>query len=277
MKRCFLKIASLTMTAVAAFASFAACGNGGDDQTNINMNIDLNNKIELNVLMPNSGYTIDAVNADYNAKVVEEVTGYKVKYSQLPASDASSSLNTQLIDREPYNAMKLTTSQFADLIANDALLPLDDAIDKFGPVLKDVISEESWDVVTVDGKIYGIPERASSDNIENPIVFRQDWLDELNMSIPTTAEEFKEVLVAMKNEYNIAPLTFDMYTPLIYPISAAFGIYSDWQEYEIDGKKEVRYYMEAPGYADYIDYMADLYKSGFAFHQLNLITLVLVQ
>lgn len=262
MKRCFLKIASLTMTAVAAFASFAACGNGGDDQTNINMNIDLNNKIELNVLMPNSGYTIDAVNADYNAKVVEEVTGYKVKYSQLPASDASSSLNTQLIDREPYNAMKLTTSQFADLIANDALLPLDDAIDKFGPVLKDVISEESWDVVTVDGKIYGIPERASSDNIENPIVFRQDWLDELNMSIPTTAEEFKEVLVAMKNEYNIAPLTFDMYTPLIYPISAAFGIYSDWQEYEIDGKKEVRYYMEAPGYADYIDYMADLYKSG---------------
>ena len=143
MKRCFLKIASLTMTAVAAFASFAACGNGGDDQTNINMNIDLNNKIELNVLMPNSGYTIDAVNADYNAKVVEEVTGYKVKYSQLPASDASSSLNTQLIDREHYNAMKLTTSQFADLIANDALLPLADAIDNFGPVLKDVISEES--------------------------------------------------------------------------------------------------------------------------------------
>lgn len=84
----------------------------------------------------------------------------------------------------------------------------------------------------------------------------------MNLSIPTTTEEFKEVLVAMKNEYNIAPLTFDMYTPLIYPISAAFGIYSDWQEYEIDGKKEVRYYMEAPGYADYIDYMADLYKSG---------------
>lgn len=263
MKKPILKAFSLAMTAVCLTGAFAACdGGNGNEDYGINMDVDLTQKIDLKVLMPYSGYTEDQINADPNAEVVKTVTGYNVQYNQLPASNASSALNTRLIDREQYNAMKLTTAQFADLIAQDVLLPLDDVLDKFGPELKRVISDESWDVVRVNGKIYGIPERASSDNIENPIVFRQDWLDELNLSVPTTKEEFRNVLETIKKEKNVIPLTFDMYTPLIYSVASAFGIYSDWQEYEIDGKKEVRYYFDAPGYQDYVNYMAGLYEDG---------------
>ncbi len=255
------------MACAMAISSFAACS-GSDDEYEVNFDIDLSQKIDLNVLMPNSGYDISVVNSDNNAALIQELTGYKVNYSQLPASDASSSLNLQMIDRTQYHAMKLTAAQFADLVAQDVLLPLDGAIDKFGPVLKEVISEESWDVVTVDGKIYGIPEKASSDNIENPIVLRQDWVNNLiskniiDFSIPTSATEFKTLLQAIKTEYNITPLTFDCNQTLIYPISAAFGIYSEWQEYEVDGKKQVLFYMQAPRYQEYVNYMADLYANG---------------
>ncbi len=261
MKKFAMKLLGVLAAVTFVVGGMASCGDKNED-LGVNMNIDLTKKIDLSVLMPNSGYTIEEVNADANAKVVEELTGYKVTYSQLPAADASSSLNTRMIDHTPYNAMKLTTAQFADLIADDVLLPLDEVIDKFGPVLKDVIAEESWDVVRVNGKIYGIPERASSDNIENPVIFRQDILDELNLSLPTTKEELHTVLSAIKTSKNIIPLTFDMYTPLVYAVSSAFGIYSEWQEYTVNGKKEVRYYMDAPGYGDYIDYMAQLYKEG---------------
>lgn len=260
------KIFCGAMAGALVLASFASCG--GSESYEVNYDIDLSQKINLSVLMPNSGYDISVVNSDSNAQVIEELTGYHVTYSQLPASNASTQLNLQMINREKYHAMKLTSAQFADLVAQDVLLPLDDILDAYGPVLKQVISKESWDVVTVDGKIYGIPEKASSDNIENPILLRQDWINELldkeaiDFAIPTNTTEFKTLLQAIKSEYNVTPLTFDCNQTLIYPISAAFGIYSEWQEYEIDGKTEVRFYMQAPQYKDYVDYMSDLYKEG---------------
>lgn len=264
------KIIAIIVAAVVVIGAvvgivLGAGGNKNGDQ-NINFDIDLNSKIALNVLMPNSGKTIEEVNANLNAATVEQVTGYHVNYSQLPASNASSALNLNMIDQAQYHAMKLTNAQFGDMIAMDGLLALDEVIDAFGPAIKEAISEESWDVVRVNGKIYGIPERASSDNIENPVVFRQDWLDALQLSVPTTRDEFTAVLRAFKQSYckeaGTAPLTFDMYTPLVYAVSASFGIYAEWQEYEINGKKEVRYYMDAPGYVDYVSYMSDLYNEG---------------
>ncbi len=267
MKKLVCKTTAALLLATLVMASFSAC-TGGETQTDINLDIDLTQKPMLSVLMPNSGYDDTYINEDPNAQVVEDVTGNHVEYSQLPATNASTTLNLQLIDREPYNAMKLTSAQFADLIAQDVLLDLTPAIEKFGDVLQEVISEESWATVTVDGKIYGIPERSSSDNIQYPIVFRQDWLDELNLNIPTTLEEFRTVLEALKQKMVDdgdtvnAPLTFDMYTPIVWAIAAGFGIYAEWQEYTVDGQTKVLYYMDSPNYADYVDYMADLYADG---------------
>lgn len=256
------KILCGVLAGAMALTAFAGCG-GKSGGYEVDMNINpAEKKIALKGLMPHFGGETSP-NEDYTAKTVERVTGYTVTYDELNSgSNANTDLNTKLLGNEKYHFMKLTSDQFADYAKY--MLPLDDVIEKFGPVLQDekVISKESWDVVTINGKIYGIPERASSDNIEHPIVIRKDWLDDLNLSMPTTTTEFREMLVAMKNKYGVAPLTFDRYTPLVYAISAAFGIYTEWQEYEIDGKKEVRYYMDAPGYADYVDYMAGLYKDG---------------
>lgn len=253
---------AIALIAVIVLFSVNSCGKDAAE-TDINLDIDLGNKPELKALFPNSGYSDRQMNDDVNAKLIEELTGYKVTYSQLPAVEPFTQLNTNLISREPFNLMKLTRSQFNTLIAQDALTDLTPAIEKFGPHLKEAISDESWGVVTVNGKIYGIPERASSDNIEKPIVFRQDWLDKLNLRMPTTKEEFRNVLVQLKAEYGkdnpaFYPLTFDKFSPLLYAVSPAFGIYSDWQEY--DG--QVKYYFEAPGMKDYMDFMGELYRDG---------------
>ena len=262
MKKFLSLILLATMLLTSVFA-ITGCGpkgpqnNGGSD-SDFNMDIDLSTKPTLNVLMPNSGKSIDAVNSDPTALLIEELTGYKTAYTQLPA-DATSTLNTILMDKEQYNAMKLTKDQFADLVDQDMLLEIPrEALEKFAPDMLANISKESWDVVTVNGKIYGIPERASSDNIENPIVLNYDLMLELGLDIPETLDEFTAVLRAMTNHLGKPAFTFDKFTPLVYAISAAFGIYSYWQDYN----GEVLFYMNAPRYNEYVEYMHGLYEEG---------------
>ncbi len=235
-------------------------GGGGDE---INLNLDLSKKPTLKVLMPNSGKSIESVNDNVNAALIEQLTGYKVEYTQLPAVDAGKTLNTELMDKKQYDAMKLTKDQFSDLVNQDLLVDLTDALDVYGKDILANISDESWDVVTIDGRIYGIPERASSDNIENPIVLNNDLMLKLGLDEPETLEDFTNVLKEMSAYLGKPALTFDKYTPLVYAISAAFGIYSYWQEYTVNGKTEVLFYMNAPGYKDYIDYMNNLYNLGY--------------
>jgi len=256
------KIVSLILLAAMLVTSVLATSCGGnktpDGGSDIKMDIDLSQKPTLSVLMPNSGKSIDAVNSDPTALLIEELTGYKTEYTQLPA-DATSTLNSILMDKEQYDVMKLTKDQFSDLVEQDMLLELPKSVlEKFAPDMLANISKESWDVVTVDGKIYGIPERASSDNIENPIVLNYDIMLELGLDVPETLDEFTAVLRAITNHLGKPALTFDKFTPLVYAISAAFGIYSYWQEY--DG--EVLFYMNAPRYNEYVEYMHSLYAEG---------------
>ncbi len=264
MKKLLSLILCVVMLGTSIFA-FTACGGnentGNDDE--INYDIDLSAKPQLKVLMPSSGRDIGSVNSDPNAVLIEQLTGYKVEYTQLPAVDAAKVLNTELMDKKPYDVMKLTKDQFSDLVSQDLLVDITDALSVFAPDLLANISEESWEVVTVDGRIYGIPERASSDNIENPIVFNYDLLLQLNLDIPETLDEFTEALRLMTEHLGKPALTFDKYTPLVCSISAAFGIYSFWQEYEVNGKTEVRFYMNAPRYKEYVDYMNMLYSNGY--------------
>ena len=253
-----LSIVLLIAMLCTSVVALTACPKPGPSDSDINMDIDLSNKPNLKVLLPNSGKDENYLNTNSNALLVQELTGYVVDYDQLPA-DASSTLNTTFMNKTPYNLIELTKDQFSDLVKDDALVDITDALAKFAPDILANISEESWDVVTVDGRIYGIPERASSDNIENPIVFNYDLMLKLNLDMPETLEEFEDVLAAMTNYLGKPALTFNKFTPLVHAISAAFGIHSFWQEY--DG--EVLFYMNAPRYNEYVEYMHSLYEKGY--------------
>ena len=86
----------MLLSAVCAFASCKDDKEKGDD---INYDIDLSQKPNLSILMPNSGKSVDAVNSSPNALLIEQLTGYKATYTQLPAADAAKVLNTEQIGR----------------------------------------------------------------------------------------------------------------------------------------------------------------------------------
>ena len=54
-----------------------------------------------------------------------------------------------------------------------------------------------WDALTVNGKIYGVPRETPSAIVT---YVRKDWLDRLGMEVPTTYDQFIEMLTRFKNE-----------------------------------------------------------------------------
>lgn len=97
----------------------------------------------------------------------------------------------------PVNGMEV------DLAKNGALLDLTDLLPEKAPHLWESVPEEAWDVIrsydpSGEGRIYMIPNVIDYALMGG--IIRQDWLDKLGLSMPTTQEEFVEVLKAFKTQ-----------------------------------------------------------------------------
>ena len=87
-----------------------------------------------------------------------------------------------------------------ELVENGVVLALDDLLAEYGPDIvqnRGMFFEQS--AAYIDGKLYGIPLNAFSTG--NALMVRQDWLDAVGKEVPTTIDEFYDVLVAFtKND-----------------------------------------------------------------------------
>lgn len=87
-----------------------------------------------------------------------------------------------------------------ELAKQGALMPLDDLLPEYAPILWNRIPQSVWDIVRAnspDGQIYYIPRIWEDFSLTGFI--RTDWLDRVDEEIPTTIEEYEKVLTAFKN------------------------------------------------------------------------------
>ncbi len=101
-----------------------------------------------------------------------------------------------------------------------AIIPLEEYIDNYMPNLKSVFDkypEYRTMSTDVDGHIWALPwieqlgsEKTAIQTIDNMSFINKAWLDFLKLDIPTTVDEFEEVLIAfrdnadaLKKEFNI--------------------------------------------------------------------------
>ncbi|MDF2922592.1 MAG: extracellular solute-binding protein family 1 [Paenibacillaceae bacterium] len=207
---------------------------------------------------------------DYNtypvAKMLEEKTGYKVQYDTLPQDKATDKLNLLIASGESYDVISMYPDMAAyfNYAQSGALIDLTPLIDKYGPNIKQAVSQSSFDAVKVDGKIYAIPNKGGA-AIGNGILMRTDWLEKLNLKMPTTTAEFEAVLKAFKEKdpagngaLNV-PMTINSDQEMIENLVGAFGLPNEWNV--LDGKLVPR--VLDPAYKDYVNYVSGLYKQGF--------------
>lgn len=211
-------------------------------------------------------------NADPTAAAIEERTGYHVEYSMLPAENADENLLLQIASGETYDILRISPTQYRQLLEMGALMPLDDLLEAYGPNLTSLITEEAYELVQSDGQTYGIPMMAEREVISAAVQYRKDILDELGLEAPTTPEEFRDVLAAVKEAYpDMIPLCLagGVWVPTLV---SGFGFYTNWVER--DG--EIVNYQQLPEYQEYLKYMKSLYDEGLLDADLPINTTVTV-
>lgn len=99
------------------------------------------------------------------------------------------------------------------------------------------------------------------------VIIRQDWLDALSLEMPTTIDEFKEVLVAFKNsdpngngEADEVGLVDEKTAPFIKALGTAWGVRDKWMIDPETGK--ITYGPIQPAYKDYLATMNEWYAEG---------------
>ena len=227
-----------------------------------------------------SGIETEQLNNCETAQLVKEYTGYDVKYDQAPAdaNAAETAITNIFMLKSDYQAVKVTKNQFYTLLQMGALKDITEYVEA-STNLKEQISEFGWQTATVDGAIYGIPQKNARKVNNTAIAFRLDWLNEYNEThpdaqIPVPSEEngysmtlsdFKTMLTyfATKVPKGGKAMAIDMRGVFLENILPAFGIYQEWAD--VNGKLE--YIINQPGFQEYMDYMEDLFDSGLIMYQ----------
>lgn len=95
-------------------------------------------------------------------------------------------------------------AHMVDYGSQGVYIALNDLIDQYGANFKQRVAEVQPDIMnritTTDGNIYGMPSLLYNPSIYNNTFINKTWLDQLGLSVPTTTDEFVEVLKAFKEK-----------------------------------------------------------------------------
>lgn len=222
-----------------------------------------------------TGVTDSEYNSHELATMIKTQTGYDVKYYQASA-DAAAAQEAVLnifINRDDFQAVKVTKDQFYTLLSQGALKPITDYVNK-STQLKSAISKIGWDTASKDGQIYAIPQKDAMMVSAVAIAYRADWLNEYNTANPSaaipvpsadnnysmTTANYKKMLQFFRTKVvtNGKALKVDVGGVFLENILPAFGIYQEWAE--VNG--QLQFTVNQPGYEAYMAYVQDLYDSG---------------
>ena len=218
----------------------------------------------------------------YFTEAYEKLTGVKIKWIEV-ASDAF----------EDQLALKLTTGDLPDIILKGGVsnssqlkygdqgffknLMENDMLKTYAPNYW-ALCQESPELLSAsmmpDGSVYsmGMIRNSTGSTIASKLFFNQEWLTAVGKDVPTTSEEFYEVLKAFKNDDpngNNMKDEIGLYLKpdhLQYVTFGMFGIgnrgsangYIDYDEQT----KSARYFATTDGFRNWVEWVTKLYKEG---------------
>lgn len=242
-------------------------------------------KTELRFVANQPG-DVEDFNTNEFTKWVEEQTNVHIVWETIPNA----------VFKEKFNLL-LASGDYPDVFFNCAItpdqeiqygnkegvfLPLNDLIDQYGVETKRIFGQLDWlkgYITSPDGNIYSLPTYSSILHVDYAQKYwiNTTWLEKLNLKMPTTTDEFYNVLKAFKTSdingngiQDEIPLTGSEkeWHSAIYPfLVSAFildeGIYSEHLTLSEDGKIDTIFNKEE--YREALRYMNKLYKEGLIY------------
>lgn len=103
-----------------------------------------------------------------------------------------------------------------------------DLLDTYAPNIMKAIRENApayQDSGIINGAYYGIPVVNPTNIYRIPVVYRQDWLDKLGLSVPDTLADFEKVIYAFANEDPDGNGVKDTYGLSLEGMNVVFGAF----------------------------------------------------
>ena len=229
-------------------------------------------KVEISILAKNSWYS----NVDYaDSEIVNTVTqnsGYNVNWKLNAPSNYYDTVRPLLLQKSNLadivqvpdldaNAEYINAGVFTKLDQYMEYMPNFKRYLELNPTIKASLTAE-------DGHIYYVPQTVHTANYQPCIMYNLEWLDKLGLKVPTTLDQFIEVLRAFKktdmNGNKIADevplsITADF---LPYMFGPAFGL-ELVNGFYADENGVVHYsYCEDENYKAYLKFLNQLYTEG---------------
>ncbi len=210
-------VLSMVLAMTGCKAAAEQTGSAGTDQTTQKADNSAtatestsDEKVKLSVFIPQGSDVVD-IHENQVFLDLQEATGYEFELILVPSDDASEKLNLLLASGDYPDVIMGASFSNQDLekygVEEQIFIPLNDLIKENCPNICERLSEHpNWEenMKRSDGNIYGIPSVDSSGvghvNCAYKMWINQDWLDTLGLEMPTTTEEFKEVLKAFKTQ-----------------------------------------------------------------------------
>lgn len=241
----------------------------------------LKESVKLSVFIPQGSDIVD-LKDNVVFQDLEKATNIEFELITVPSEDAVEKLNLMLASGDYPDIImgtSLMTNQDMERygVQEKILIPLNDLIEKYCPNIKQRWEEQSdvkEQMISSDNNIYGIPsiDSAGVGHVNCPYKFwiNQAWLDALSLKMPTTTEEYKNVLLAFKNQdpngNGIAdeiPMSGAINSwnsdPYLYLMNA-FGYFNQDYFYLKDDK--INSILDQEYIKEGLRYMNDLYEEG---------------
>ncbi len=137
---------------------------------------------------------------------IEARSGIKLDVIPLSNESYGETLNMMIASGDVFDGFNLVGAQginYKDLVTKDAIIPLNDLIDQYGPHIKEQMAAAFEYVGTdKDGNIWTLP-RCEAFTMGFVPTIRKDWLDKLGMEMPKTLPELEAFFDAvLANDVN---------------------------------------------------------------------------
>ena len=142
-------------------------------------------------------------------KWLEEKTGINLDFVAVPTHDGAKKLNILMASGEYPDVITgtnvLSPAQIKMYGEEGVLIELNDLIEKYGVETKKLFNDypAAQEIATFEkGRIYSLPQVSECYHCLSPCKMwvYKPWLDKLGLDVPTTTEEFKEMLIAFKTQ-----------------------------------------------------------------------------
>lgn len=205
------------------------------------------------------------------AGYLEEATGVKVEYVHPSAGGAMEQLTLLIASGDLPDIMFWQWGNYpggpGSAISEGNILDVSSLAKEYSPTYYNLLkeSELSRKSATDDtGALWGYVSTFTDETFlpaVTGLMLREDWLKELNLSVPETIEEWETVLKAFRDKKGAkAPFSFNSSEKA--PLNLFSGAFGVGYEFYVDKDGKVKYGPMEKGFRDFVELMRKWYKDG---------------